>query len=192
MKAKGLWRFLAALSAIIAFAASAQTTSPLRVAWVSLDRGSANSPLLAAFRSGMAELGYLEGKNLVIQPWWGEGSPERLTQMIEPMLLARPDFPGDTLEDVIEMASESPGAVSYGHTGVGTGNHLLAKMIETSEVPVVGKGVKVREEVVVRRERTSRVESVRGSVRRDEIEILRSDENDRSGRNRPALAYRRK
>ena len=48
---------------------------------------------------------------------------------------------------------------------------LTIEMIETSEVPVVGKSVKVREEVVVRRERTSRVETVRDTVRRDEIEI---------------------
>jgi stress response protein YsnF len=63
---------------------------------------------------------------------------------------------------------------------------LTIEMIETSEVPVVGKGVKVREEVVVRRERTSRVETVRDSVRRDEIEIKQS------GEKRPALAYSRK
>jgi stress response protein YsnF len=63
---------------------------------------------------------------------------------------------------------------------------LTIEMIETSEVPVVGKGVKVREEVVVRRERTSRVETVRDSVRRDEIEITQSKEK------RPALAYSRK
>jgi stress response protein YsnF len=69
---------------------------------------------------------------------------------------------------------------------------LTIEMIETSEVPVVGKGVKVREEVVVRRERTSRVETVRDSVRRDEIEITQSDENGRSGRQRSALAYSRK
>ena len=61
---------------------------------------------------------------------------------------------------------------------------LTIEMIETSEVPVVGKGVKVREEVVVRRERTSRVETVRDSVRRDEIEITQSDEIGRSGRQR--------
>jgi stress response protein YsnF len=65
-------------------------------------------------------------------------------------------------------------------------------MIETSEVPVVGKGVKVREEVVVRRERTSRVETVRDTVRRDEIEITRSDENQRPGMRRPALAASRR
>jgi uncharacterized protein (TIGR02271 family) len=69
---------------------------------------------------------------------------------------------------------------------------LAIEMIESSEVPVVGKSVKVREEVVVRRERTSRVETVRDTVRRDEIEITHSDENERSGKKRAALAYFRK
>ena len=69
---------------------------------------------------------------------------------------------------------------------------LTIEMIESSEVPVVGKSVKVREEVVVRRERTSRVETVRDTVRRDEIEIEQSDDNERSGRKRPALASSRK
>lgn len=46
---------------------------------------------------------------------------------------------------------------------------VTIEMIETTEVPVVGKSVKVREEVVVRRERTSRVETVRDTVRRDKI-----------------------
>jgi stress response protein YsnF len=69
---------------------------------------------------------------------------------------------------------------------------LTIEMVESSEVPVVGKSVKVREEVVVRRERTSRVETVRDTVRRDEIEIEQSGENERSGRKRPALASSRK
>ena len=66
---------------------------------------------------------------------------------------------------------------------------LTVEMIETSEVPVVGKGVKVREEVVVRRERTRRVETVRDTVRRHEIEIARSDENERTRMKRPRLAH---
>jgi stress response protein YsnF len=69
---------------------------------------------------------------------------------------------------------------------------LTIEMIETSERPVVGKSVKVREEVVVRRERTQRIETVRETVRRDEIEVTHSDENHRSGRRRPALAASRK
>ncbi len=62
-------------------------------------------------------------------------------------------------------------------------------MIETSEVPIVGKGVKVREEVVVRRERTKRIETVRDTVRRDEVEI--SSKNESTNKRRPNLAYSR-
>jgi stress response protein YsnF len=51
---------------------------------------------------------------------------------------------------------------------------LTVEMIETSEVPYVAKSVKVREEVVIRRERTERVETVRDTIRRDEIEISNS------------------
>ncbi|WP_457094804.1 DUF2382 domain-containing protein, partial [Microvirga sp. P5_D2] len=69
---------------------------------------------------------------------------------------------------------------------------LTIEMIETSERPVVGKSVKVREEVVVRRERTQRIETVRDTVRRDEIEVRHSDENHRSGRTRSVIASSRK
>ena len=57
---------------------------------------------------------------------------------------------------------------------------VTIEMIETTEVPVVGKSVKVREEVVVRRECTSRVATVRDTVRRDKIEVTRSDEKRRA------------
>ncbi|WP_407530788.1 DUF2382 domain-containing protein [Methylobacterium oryzisoli] len=64
---------------------------------------------------------------------------------------------------------------------------LTVEMVETSEVPLVGKGVRVREEVVVRRERTKRVETVRDTIRRDEVEI--SNASGRSGNRQAALAY---
>jgi stress response protein YsnF len=67
---------------------------------------------------------------------------------------------------------------------------LSVEMIETSEVPLVAKGVRVREEVVVRRERTKRVETVRDTIRRDEVEI--SNASERSGNRRAALAHSRK
>jgi stress response protein YsnF len=67
---------------------------------------------------------------------------------------------------------------------------LTIEMIETSEVPLVAKGVTIREEVVIRRERTKRVETVRDTIRRDEIEI--SNAQERSGARRPALASSRK
>lgn len=48
---------------------------------------------------------------------------------------------------------------------------VTVEVIETAEVPVVGKRARLREEVVVRTERTERVETVRETLRRDEVEI---------------------
>jgi stress response protein YsnF len=68
---------------------------------------------------------------------------------------------------------------------------VTVEMFETSEVPFVAKDVKVREEVVVRRERSRRVETVRDTVRRDEIEV-EVERSDRAAKKRPALASSRK
>jgi putative ABC transport system substrate-binding protein len=56
-----------------------------------MDQPGSNSPLLAAFRAGMADLGYVEGKNLVIDTWWGAGSSERLENMAGDIVRAQPD-----------------------------------------------------------------------------------------------------
>src|SRR6185312_11478741 len=48
---------------------------------------------------------------------------------------------------------------------------LTIEVVETDEVPVVAKSVQLREEVVVRTERTEHVETVRDTVRQDEVEI---------------------
>jgi uncharacterized protein (TIGR02271 family) len=48
---------------------------------------------------------------------------------------------------------------------------VTVEVVETEEVPTVSKRMRVREEVVVRTERTQRVETVRETVRRDEVKI---------------------
>lgn len=63
--------------------AEAQVPQQLRLAWVSIERANPRSPYLEAFRTGMRELGYLEGKNLIIDTWWGDGSDEKLAQQID-------------------------------------------------------------------------------------------------------------
>jgi stress response protein YsnF len=45
------------------------------------------------------------------------------------------------------------------------------EVIETEEVPMVSKRTRVREEIVVRMERSQRVETVKEIVRRDEVEV---------------------
>jgi stress response protein YsnF len=53
---------------------------------------------------------------------------------------------------------------------------LTVEVTETDEVPVVGKTLRVKEEVVVRTERSEHVETVRGTVRQDQVEIEQADD----------------
>jgi stress response protein YsnF len=61
---------------------------------------------------------------------------------------------------------------------------VAVEVIETAEVPVVEKRARLREEVVVRTERTQQVKTVREMVRRDEVEI------EQPGRKRGAQQLR--
>lgn len=51
---------------------------------------------------------------------------------------------------------------------------VTIEVIETEEVPTIDKRLRLREEIVVRTERSQRVETVRDTVRRDEVEIERA------------------
>lgn len=71
--------------------AIAQANTPFRVAWVSMDQATSSSPVLGAFRAGMAALGYVDGQNLAVDTWWADGSVERLEKMRNEILQAKPE-----------------------------------------------------------------------------------------------------
>ena len=75
----------------MALPASTQPTRMFRVAWVSTDQKNSPSPNFAAFRGGMRDLGYVEGQNVAIGGWWGEGSGERVTDMAGAIVQSQPD-----------------------------------------------------------------------------------------------------
>jgi putative ABC transport system substrate-binding protein len=70
--------------------AEAQQPAPLRIGWISNDRSSGESPFFEAFRDGMRALGYVEGRNVVIDARWGEGSNERLDQLAVELVKSNP------------------------------------------------------------------------------------------------------
>lgn len=98
---------------------AAQPASVLRVGWISNDRGSANAPMFAAFRDGLRDLGYLEGRNLVIDARWGEGSEERLEQLAADLVKSKPDIivtqGGPATHPVARAGATMP--VVFGYSG---------------------------------------------------------------------------
>ncbi len=65
---------------------------------------------------------------------------------------------------------------------------MTVEVIETEEVPVVGKRTRLREEIVVRTERAQQVETVRETVRRDEVEIRQPGRTRGAQQRRAAVA----
>ncbi|MEO7854639.1 MAG: ABC transporter substrate-binding protein [Rubrivivax sp.] len=91
MKRRSFQRTLAAMPLALTLSVMAQPKRPLRVAWVSTERKDAPSRNFAAFRAGLSELGYVEGRDLVIDAWWGEGSREQLEKLVPEILRTQPD-----------------------------------------------------------------------------------------------------
>ena len=67
---------------------------------------------------------------------------------------------------------------------------VTVEVVETAEVPVVEKRARLREEVVVRTERTQQVETVRETVRRDEVDIRQPGKGQGGQRLRSVSAER--
>ena len=79
---------LAAISAAVALPLRAQVARVFRVAWVSVERKNSPAPNFEAFRAGMRDLGYIEGRNLLIDAWWGEGSEDKVGRLADDILRA--------------------------------------------------------------------------------------------------------
>jgi len=64
----------------------------------------------------------------------------------EHVFVVRKDLPAETIQDVIKLAKEKPGALNYGSTGIGSGSHLSTELfmartgIKMTHVPYRGAG----------------------------------------------------
>ena len=87
-------RFLRIVSAGVVAAplvTEAQVGKAPRVAFLGNGSASISGPLLEAFRSGLRDLGYVEGQNLVIEARFADGKPERIPGLVREMLARAPD-----------------------------------------------------------------------------------------------------
>jgi ABC-type uncharacterized transport system substrate-binding protein len=90
MKAKILVYALPVLIlATIHLAQGQQPVKKAHIGWLSAG-GGRDQLALNAFREGMLDLGYIEGRNLVIDARWAEGSKERLDQYAVELVRSTP------------------------------------------------------------------------------------------------------
>jgi putative ABC transport system substrate-binding protein len=82
---------LAAVSALAALPARAQSGRTARVAWTSVERANPESLFLQSFRGAMRDLGWAEGRNLVLETWWGGGSLDGVKKLVPEIVAAKPD-----------------------------------------------------------------------------------------------------
>ena len=102
----------------------------------------------------------------------GKRTVDRGATTIRRYVVHRPVEEQVTLRDET-VSVERPRPVTPGEAGVPAGafEERTVEVHQTAEEPVVSKTAHVAEEVVVRRESTERTETVRGDVRREEVEI---------------------
>src|SRR5207244_4516526 len=84
----------AVILVLLATALAANAQQPertYRVAYLAAAPRSANQALLARFEQGMRELGYVAGRNLVLEPRFADGKLERLPALAQEIIRLNPD-----------------------------------------------------------------------------------------------------
>lgn len=83
---------LAGIAAVLPVVSHAQPrpTKELRVGWLSPGRRTGQMALVDQLRKGFRDLGYVEGKNLVIEARFAEGDPKRLPELARELGALKP------------------------------------------------------------------------------------------------------
>jgi ABC-type uncharacterized transport system substrate-binding protein len=92
----GRKKFRFALCALLlAFGLSAEAQQPTKMPRIGYLSGASLSAIrerIEAFRQGLRELGYVEGKNIVIEYRWAEGKPDRLPDLAAELVRLKVDI----------------------------------------------------------------------------------------------------
>src|SRR4030095_13113539 len=91
MKKAGVLSILVLL-AVAVIAQAQQPTKVPRIGYLSATSPSANVGRIEAFRQGLRELGYVEGKNIVIERRYAEGKYDRLPALVGELVRLKVDI----------------------------------------------------------------------------------------------------
>jgi putative tryptophan/tyrosine transport system substrate-binding protein len=83
---------LSALLHVLCYSVSAQQPTKIpRIGYISGASASSLSDRTEAFRLGLRELGYVDGKNIVVEYRWGEGNDDRLPALVAELVRLKVD-----------------------------------------------------------------------------------------------------
>src|SRR6266705_2114851 len=113
---------------LLAFGFSAEAQQPKKVPLIGFLGATSPSTIsdrVEAFRQGLRELGYVEGKNIVIEYRWAEGKTERLPDLAAELVRLKVDIIVTAGAAVTRPAKEAtstiPIVMSFDNDPVGSG-----------------------------------------------------------------------
>jgi putative ABC transport system substrate-binding protein len=110
---------VAAGSALIGAGISAHAQqNSFRIGWISPSAEAVGSQFLDALRLGLRDLGYVEGRNLLIDARWGDDSPARIDTQVAELVAGKPHVivtQGPTPAVVLRYTQSIP--VVFGFSG---------------------------------------------------------------------------
>jgi putative tryptophan/tyrosine transport system substrate-binding protein len=92
-------------------AAAQSPRRAVRIGWIVATSASASAPFLDALRTGLADLGYAEGRNLTIETRYADDVPGRVPVLIEELLRIPVDVmvtQGPTTWEVVKNVTTVP------------------------------------------------------------------------------------
>ena len=110
----------------------AQAPRVHRVGWVTLAKPGGPSPFLEAFRQGLKERGYVDGRDVVVEARYAHGSRERADAMVAELVQERVDVivaQGAAVYSAYRRAGATPVVMGY------SGDPVEAKFVETLARP---------------------------------------------------------
>jgi putative ABC transport system substrate-binding protein len=91
VKPVGRRQFLIGAGALVAALPAPAHAASRRLAWFGAGRAGVPSPFLDAMREGLRGLGWEEGRNLDLTPFWTEGTPDEAEQLARRMIASNPE-----------------------------------------------------------------------------------------------------